>query len=120
MTKVRFAVLGGGPTGIGAALRLLERRCTDFLILEKESSFGGLAGSETQRGWTWDYGCHVQHSHYDHFDEAMQLSLGSEGWYEHERSSWIWLKKRFVTYPFQNNIHRLEVQDSLRCLNGMR
>ncbi|MHC4946424.1 MAG: protoporphyrinogen/coproporphyrinogen oxidase, partial [Planctomycetota bacterium] len=44
----------------------------------------------------------------------------SEGWYEHERSSWIWLKKRFVPYPFQNNIHRLEVQDSLRCLNGMR
>jgi protoporphyrinogen oxidase len=120
MTKVRFAVLGGGPTGIGAALRLLERRHTDFLILDKEAAFGGLAGSETHKGWTWDYGCHVQHSHYDHFDEAMDLALGKDGWYEHERSSWIWIKNRFVPYPFQNNIHRLEAQDSLMCLEGMR
>lgn len=120
MPEVEYLIIGGGPCGLGAARRLVAAGCTDLLVLEREAVFGGLAGSEIVNGWTWDYGCHVQHSHYGEFDRAMLEALGEDGWYWHERASWVWMQQRWVPYPFQNNIHRLEPSDTGRCLDGLR
>jgi len=120
VSDVEFLIIGGGPCGIGAARRLVEFGKDDLLVLERSDVFGGLAGSETVDGFTWDYGCHVQHSHYDYFDQAMIDALGDDGWYWHERESWVRLDGRWVPYPFQNNIHRLSEDDCGRCLEGLR
>jgi protoporphyrinogen oxidase len=45
--------------------------------------------------------------------------LGKDGWLHHERESWIWMRDRFIPYPFQNNIHRLPAADLDRCLQGL-
>ena len=107
MTDVEYLIIGGGPCGLGAARRLVQQGVDDLLVLERQEVFGGLAGSETVDGFTWDYGCHVQHSHYLEFDRAMHEALGEDGWYHHQRESWVWMDGRWVPYPFQNNIHRL-------------
>lgn len=113
-------ILGGGPTGLGAALRLEEKEM-DWQMLEAEPRFGGLASSWVdEAGFTWDLGGHVQFSHYETFDRTMDLALGPDGWFSHERESWVWIKKRFVPYPFQNNLHRLDPEDRRACVEGLR
>lgn len=120
MTDVEYLIIGGGPCGLGAARRLVQQGVDDLLVLERHEVFGGLAGSETVDGFTWDYGCHVQHSHYLEFDRAMHEALGEDGWYHHQRESWVWMDGRWVPYPFQNNIHRLAPDDCARALEGLR
>jgi len=116
--RPRIVVLGAGPTGLGAASRLRELGHDDWLLLEAVEDPGGLASSVVDReGFTWDLGGHVVFSHYERFDRALDEALG-DGWLEHDREAWAWLRDRFVPYPVQNNIWRLPTDDLLRCLLG--
>jgi len=120
LTQTKYLILGAGPCGLGAAWHFNKLGEKDWLILEKENHAGGLATSFLDdNGFTWDIGGHVQFSHYDYFDEVMDIALGVEGWLHHLRSSWVWIKNRFVPYPFQNNIHRLPEKERDECLNGL-
>jgi protoporphyrinogen oxidase len=119
MIKIEYLVIGAGPTGLGAATRLHEKGL-DWALLEAENQFGGLSMSfKDEQGFTWDLGGHVQFSHYETFDRYMDLALGKDGWYTHQRESWVWIKKRFVPYPFQNNLHRLDPADRWACVEGL-
>ncbi len=118
--RIPILILGAGPTGLGAAWRLTERGNTDWALLEAAPHAGGLAASFVDsQGFTWDIGGHVQFSHYDYFDKAMITFLGKDGWLHHQRESWVWIRDRFVPYPFQNNIHRLPQDDLNHCLQGL-
>ncbi|MFZ5495238.1 MAG: protoporphyrinogen/coproporphyrinogen oxidase [Verrucomicrobiota bacterium] len=113
-------ILGAGPTGLGAAWRLHELGNTDWALIEAQDHPGGLAASFVDpQGFTWDIGGHVQFSHYEYFDRAMETFLGADGWLRHQRESWVWVRDRFVPYPFQNNIHRLPPADLDKCLQGL-
>jgi len=116
----KYIIIGAGPTGLGAAYRLKELGITDFVILDKEPTAGGLSTSYVDdKGFTWDIGGHVQFSHYTYFDELMMKALGEDGWLNHQRESWVWIKNRFVPYPFQNNIRCLPKEDMWKCLQGI-
>ena len=70
--KVQFLIVGSGPTGLGAALRLVELGNNDWHLVERSAEPGGLASSVTdEHGFTWDMGGHVQFSHYQSFDRYM-------------------------------------------------
>jgi protoporphyrinogen oxidase len=113
-------ILGAGPTGLGAARRFHELGHSDWLLLEAGREAGGLASSFVDsEGFTWDIGGHVQFSHYEYFDKAMVEFLGKDGWLHHERESWVWMRDRFIPYPFQNNIRRLPAEDLDKCLAGL-
>jgi protoporphyrinogen oxidase len=117
--RMRVLILGAGCTGLGAAYRLHELGQTDFLVLEQNSYPGGLATSFVdEKGFTWDIGGHVQFSHYDYFDQLMEKALGT-AWLNHLRQSYIWIRQRFVPYPFQNNIRNLPPDDLAVCLRGL-
>jgi protoporphyrinogen oxidase len=119
MQTTPLLILGGGPTGLGAATRAQEKGL-DWTLLEAESDFGGLASSFVDaQGFTWDLGGHVQFSHYDAFDRAMRAALGADGWLTHQRESWVWIRQRWVPYPFQNNLHRLDPPDRWAALEGL-
>src|SRR5689334_22194993 len=75
--QARIAIIGAGPTGLGAAHRLQELGFTGFTVFEKEQHTGGLATSFVDSaGFTWDVGGHVQFSHYTYFDNLMDKLLG--------------------------------------------
>ena len=40
-------------------------------------------------------------------------------WSTHERVSHVWIRNRYVAYPFQNNLSALPVDDQIACLNGV-
>lgn len=120
MKKYTYVILGAGPTALGAAHRLIELGKTDFIIVEKENTPGGLSRSFVdEKGFTWDLGGHVQFSHYAYFDNLMQQLLGNDGWLKHQRESWVWIANRFVPYPFQNNIRYLPKDMMWKCLQGI-
>jgi protoporphyrinogen oxidase len=120
MTDTDILIVGLGPTGLGAAWRLSAIGHQDWLACEAEGEAGGLAGSSIdEHGFTWDYGGHVQFSHYQYFDELMDELLGVDGWHYHERESWVWICGMFVPYPFQLNIHRLPELEQTAALDGL-
>jgi protoporphyrinogen oxidase len=117
---MKILILGGGPAGLGAAWRLNELGHSDWHLLEANDYAGGLASSfRDEKGFFWDIGGHVQFSHYDYFDELMHKLIPKEEWLTHQRESWVWVRERFVPYPFQNNIRRLPREDLANCLNGL-
>jgi protoporphyrinogen oxidase len=115
----RILVLGAGPTGLGAARRLKELGHARFHVYDRAGRVGGLAASFVDdKGFTWDIGGHIQFSHYRYFDALMDEALGAS-WLNHERESWVWIEKRFVPYPFQNNLRHLTAETRWRCLRGL-
>jgi protoporphyrinogen oxidase len=117
---MKFLILGAGPTGLGAAWRLHELGLDSWRILEACDYPGGLATSfQDAQGFTWDVGAHVQYSHYEYFDRVMDALLAPEDWLWHRRESWVWLRERFVPYPFQHNMHRLPPAELEACVQGL-
>ncbi|MBN8555180.1 MAG: FAD-dependent oxidoreductase [Deltaproteobacteria bacterium] len=115
----KVTILGAGPCGLGAAWRLKERGFEGFEIFEAVDHAGGLASSFVDsQGFTWDIGGHVQFSHYEDFDRVMEIALPN-GWLEHSRESWVWIRDRFVAYPFQNNFWKLDEAERQLCLDGL-
>jgi protoporphyrinogen oxidase len=120
MIETDILIVGAGPTGLGAAWRLDALGHDDWLLCEGSTHAGGLASSVVDaHGFTWDLGGHVQFSHYDYFDDVMDTLLGRDGWHYHERESWVWVRDRFVPYPFQLNVHRLEEDDAVKAIAGL-
>ncbi len=115
----RIIIIGAGPTGLGAAYRLKQLGHSNWRIYEKDDHVGGLSSSFCDdRGFTWDLGGHVLFSHYSYFDELAKRLLGDE-FNKLIRESWIYLLKKWIPYPFQNNIRYLPPAKVIDCLSGL-
>jgi protoporphyrinogen oxidase len=130
--KTRFLVIGAGPTGTGAAVRLAELR-QDYLVVDSSDRVGGMSASYTDdEGFTWDLGGHVIHSHFPEFDQALELSGVLMN--QVTRNGWIWLKgespETLVPTPIQQHLTELptdlqpdapaeHLADYFRCSFGM-
>ncbi|MEQ1690364.1 MAG: FAD-dependent oxidoreductase [Gemmatimonas sp.] len=117
--EARILIIGAGPTGLGAATRLIEHGHDNWLLMDAAEQAGGLSSSVVDdHGFTWDLGGHVLFSHYKWFDRLMTKAL-ADAWIEHEREAWVWIRNRWVPYPFQNNLWRLPEPDIASALAGL-
>jgi len=119
---VDVLIIGSGPTGLGAATRLHQHGKKDWLLIDQAEEAGGLACTDvTPEGFLFDMGGHVIFSHWNYFDQLLDTALGSgtDAWNTLERVSYVWIKNRFVAYPFQNNISALGKDDQIKCLTGL-
>jgi protoporphyrinogen oxidase len=121
-----IALLGAGPTCLGAAWRLgeIERarpeRARSWLMFEAAPTPGGLASSVIDpAGFQWDLGGHVLYSHYEYFDALLDLLLAAEDWVDQPRQTFVHVRERFLPYPIQRNLHRLPPEDLIACLKGL-
>lgn len=115
----KIVIIGGGPTGLGAALRCEDLGHENVKLFDPEPP-GGLAQSFVDdKGFTWDIGGHVIFSHYAYFDDVMAYSTPDDQWLSHMRESWVFVENSWVPYPFQNNIHRLPAKNKAECLEGI-
>jgi protoporphyrinogen oxidase len=118
MSQPRIAVIGAGPTGVGAGYRLHELGYENWALYEKSPDVGGHATSHVDDiGFLWDEGGHVIFSHYPYFDRLVEEALGNEV-HECVRESWIVNGKSWVPYPFQNNLRYMPKEIQLKCLLG--
>ena len=118
-SSVKVLIIGAGPTGLGAAIRMTELGERDWILIDSSEEVGGLSSTSiTPEGFLFDLGGHVLFSHYAFFDDAMELAIPNEGWNTHERVSYVWIRDRWVPYPFQSNLHRLPLEDKIACVSG--
>ena len=120
--EVDILIIGAGPTALGAASRMMQLQHSNFCIVEARDEPGGLAySSVTPEGFLFDMGGHVIFSHYKYFDQLIDYAVGKgdKFWNVHQRESHVWLRDRWVPYPFQNNIQSLPREDQEQCLHGI-
>jgi UDP-galactopyranose mutase len=116
---MKYVIIGAGPTGLGAAHRLLELGEKDFVIMEQNAHAGGLAASfKDSAGFTWDIGGHVVFSRYEYFNRLLDDLLGEEC-LEHQRIARVRMADTWVPYPFQNNIRHLPKELVWECVQGL-
>jgi len=116
--RKRIVVIGAGPTGLGAGLRLSESGYENWVLYERHDYAGGHATSFVdQHGFTWDEGGHVIFSHFPYYDQLIDKFLGKEV-HERVRESWIVTGGAWVPYPFQNNLRYLPKDAQVECLLG--
>ena len=116
---MKYVIIGAGPTGLGAAHRLLELGEKDFVILEGRGHAGGLAASfRDSAGFTWDIGGHVVFSRYEYFNNLLDGLLGDDR-LEHQRIARVRMADTWVPYPFQNNIRHLPKELIWECVQGL-
>ncbi|KAK8920225.1 hypothetical protein VCV18_007526 [Metarhizium anisopliae] len=123
MTKseVDVLIIGAGPTGLGAAKRLQQLNSASWLIVDSNTTPGGLASTDvTPEGFLFDVGGHVIFSHYSYFDDCLNEALPKpDDWYTHKRISYCRYQGQWVAYPFQNSIAALPQEEQSRCLEGI-
>ena len=79
MALPRVANGGAGPTSLGAAYRLAQLGYAEFAVYERNDWVGGVAASVRDVAeFPWDVGGHVQFSHYEDFDLAMDATMGGD------------------------------------------
>lgn len=116
-----IVILGAGPCGLGAARRLAEWGHEEWVVLEASDCPGGLARSFVDAaGFTWDLGAHVQFSHYEYFDRAMDEALAADQWLPRVRDTWVRLGDADVPFPFQYHLHRLPAATRDACVVALR
>jgi protoporphyrinogen oxidase len=89
--------------------------------LSQADAAGGLACTAiTAEGFLFDMGGHVIFSHWDYFDQLLDAALGggADAWNTLQRVSYVWIRQRFVAYPFQNNISALPKDDQVQSHVG--
>lgn len=108
-------VIGAGPAGLTAAYELAKHdvRCT---VLESEDFVGGIARTAEYKGYLFDMGGHRFFTKVSIIDKLWDDVMGSDMLLR-PRSSRIYYRKKFFTYPLQpmNALLGLGVVESVRC-----
>ncbi len=92
-------VIGAGPSGLTAARELVRRGRTP-IVLEKEALVGGLARTESYRGFHFDLGGHRFFTKVPEVEAMWRETLGAD-FIRRPRLSRIFYSGRFFHYPLQ-------------------
>jgi protoporphyrinogen oxidase len=95
----RCVVIGGGPAGLTAAYELTKFGVRP-VVVEKERIVGGLARTESYRGFRFDMGGHRFFSKIEEVNKFWREALGSD-FTRRPRLSRIYYEGKFFAYPLR-------------------
>ncbi len=118
MDPKSVVVIGAGPAGLTAAYELVKRGISP-VVLEKSHQVGGLARTETYRGYNFDIGGHRFITKVAEVQELWQKMLGDD-FLLVPRLSQIYYRGRFISYPleFQNALTQIGPVEGVRILSS--
>ena len=97
MQKKRIAVIGGGITGLAAAMHL-AREGFDVSVFEKSDDIGGLASGKIINSNIYEYGPHFFHTNNPEILKEIKNIAGNE-LIRFERTILIKFMDNYFTYP---------------------
>ncbi|MDO4759835.1 MAG: FAD-dependent oxidoreductase [Candidatus Saccharibacteria bacterium] len=114
MKRVKTLILGGGLSGLSAALFLGEN--ADYLILEKDNTAGGYCRTIANPVYVWDYAGHFYHFQTEKYQKLFASMVEPEEIVYSKKNTKILYNGTLIEYPFQMNIHQLPKEDFIECL----
>ncbi len=100
-TAPKVVVLGAGPAGVGAALRLAKGELADVQVLERQPNVGGNSGSFLLDGIWCDFGSHRLHPVTEpHVLGDIKDAVGEDLLWR-PRHGRIRLQKRWIHFPLK-------------------
>ena len=119
---MKTAILGAGVSGLALARFLVERgrSLSDLHLFEAAPVAGGLCGSKTVDGFTYDTaGGHILFSKDAAAMQWMKDQAGGdEAFVQRDRNTKIRFEQNWVHYPFENGLGDLPEQANYECLAG--
>jgi len=120
MQKVKYLILGAGPSGLSFARTLKDRGEDSFLVLEKESEAGGLCRSSDVDGSPFDIGGgHFLDVRRPKVNELLFRFLPENEWNLYERDSRIELDGMTIGHPFEANIWQMPLENQVEYLESI-
>nr|MBP7692042.1 NAD(P)-binding protein [Anaerolineales bacterium] len=112
-SRQHVLILGAGPAGLTAAVELCRRRYA-VSVLEQTAHVGGIARTESYRGYHFDIGGHRFFTQVPEVERFWHELLG-ETFLLRPRTSRIFYRGRFFDYPLRplNALRNLGVATSL-------
>lgn len=112
MEKIKYLIIGGGISGLSLAREL----GSDYIIVDKESSLGGLCRTHYVKDFVWDYAGHFFHFTNDKLKKLFEDSYNKSDIVLCKKNTKIYFDGYYIDYPFQKNIHQLKKDDFIQCL----
>lgn len=117
---IKYLILGAGPSGLTVANKLFEAGCTDFLLLEKEFTAGGLCRSVDVDGAPFDIGGgHFLDVRRPHVNEFLFQFMPEDEWVKYDRDSRIVVNGNIVNHPLEANIWQMKIEDQVEYLKSI-
>jgi protoporphyrinogen oxidase len=106
------AIVGAGPAGLTAAYELVKEGIIP-VVLEKGDKVGGIARTETYKGYRFDIGGHRFYTKVEAVQQLWQEVLGNE-FIKVPRLSRIFYRGKFFNYPISafNTLFNLGIIES--------
>ena len=106
-------IIGGGIAGLSLAYFLDKQSGITSTILERDEVVGGLCRSYSLNGIPYDVGPHIIFSKHQ---EVLDLHTKLIETNRIRRSNQIFFKGRYVKYPFENDLSKLDEEDRDYCV----
>lgn len=117
---MKYLILGAGPAGLTVANRLKQLGVTDFLVLEKEKTAGGLCRSTDVDGSPFDIGGgHFLDVRRPKVNEFLFGFMPEEEWDKYTRDSRIVVNGNVVNHPIEANIWQMNIDDQVEYLKSI-
>lgn len=117
---MKYLILGAGPAGLTIANKLKQFGVTDFLVLERETTAGGLCRSVEVDGSPFDIGGgHFLDVRRPKVNEFLFGFMPEEEWDKYERDSRIVVNGNVVNHPIEANIWQMKVKDQVEYLKSI-
>lgn len=120
MEKVKYLILGAGPAGLTLANCLRDANETRFIILEKESTAGGLCRSVNVDGYPFDIGGgHFLDVRKPVVNDFLFRFMPENEWNKFSRDSRILVNGSVISHPIEANIWQMSINDQVEYLKSI-
>ena len=117
--RTPIVILGGGLCGLSAGYHLKKSGFKDYIILEKNQRIGGLARTETYKGFSFDYSIHILYSQDTYATDLICNDLLAGNIVKQSRMSFCYSNGVFTEYPYQANNYGLPANIVVENILGL-